>query len=212
MEKFIFDIDGTLLAKDYRYEEEYFRSVLNFHDAELLLSNIGDLVSEYEHSYFKYDVEELSKFLSKKLEIPISPLIVRNWIEAGKSCDNTIIPGVIETLEYLKAKNKKLVALSNWFYDMQVERLKRTNLFDYFDEVYCADNVALKPDILCFNVACGDIDFSKCVMIGDSLEEDIFIPKQLGMDTVYFNPKGDYENKDEKIKVIKNMIKIKEMY
>ena len=212
MEKFIFDLDGTLLKKDYRYEEDYFKSVLSPKDAEKLLANIGDLIALYEAENYKYDILLLSAFFTEKLGFIITPEVISNWVEAGKSCDNTIIPGVVEVLEYLKAKDKKMVVLSNWFRDMQVERLRKTKLFDYFDEIYCADDICLKPNIEAYKKACGETNFSSCVIIGDSLNEDVLVPRSLGIETVYFCPKGDYDSKDDNVKVIKNMIKIKEMY
>ena len=41
-------------------------------------------------------------------------------------------------------KDKKLVILSNWFTITQIERLRKNNLLQYFDEVYGGD-YTIKP-------------------------------------------------------------------
>ena len=212
MEKFIFDVDGTILEKDYQYESDYFKSVLGDSDATKLLSVLPKLLSKYERGYFKYDVFDLSEYLREKTGLYITPKILNGWIEAGKDCNNKVFPGVRETLEYLKHNGKQVVALSNWFKDMQVARLNKMQLLEYFDEVYGADQVALKPNYECYEAACGEVPFSQCVMIGDSLNEDVLVPLKFGMDAVYFHPKDDDIETDAKVKVIKSIIDIKEMY
>lgn len=211
MEKFIFDLDGTLLQKNWSYEEKYFRSVLSNDDAEILLSRMSRLLSEYESSYLRYDVNLLSNYLSEKTGIDINCDIVRNWMRAGMDYYDTI-PGAKEILEYLKEKNKKIVALSNWFTEMNVERLKKAGLFDYFDAIYCSDEVDMKPNPEGYIVACGDTRFQDAVMIGDSLENDVLTPLELGINAVYFCPDERKEVGQSKVKVIRKLKEIKEMY
>lgn len=212
MEKFIFDIDGTLLVKDYRYEEEFFKSILGEEDANKFLGILSSLIAKYEKAFSKYDISIFSNFLSENSGINITDDIVREWLAAGSKCDCLLYPGVFEVLEYLKQKNIKIVALTNWFSDMQIGRLKNKQIFDYFDEIYCGDNSAFKPRVEAYKAACGDTDFSKCVMIGDSLEKDILIPLELGMDVVYFCPRDNIKCDEAKVKVIKKLESIKEMY
>lgn len=211
MEKFIFDLDGTLLQKNWSYEEEYFRSVLNNDDAERLLSRMSTLLSEYESSYLRYDVNLLSAYLSKKTGIDISLDVIRNWMRAGMDYYDTI-PGAKEILEYLKAKDKKIVALSNWFTEMNVGRLKRAGLFDYFDAVYCSDVVDMKPNPGGYITACGDTNFQDVVMIGDSLPNDVLTPLELGINAIYFCPDEAKDAGHSKVKVIRKLKEIKEMY
>lgn len=211
MKKVIFDLDGTLLQKNWSYEQEYFRSILNPDDAEKILSSMATLLTEYEKNYFRYDINLLSAYLSEKTEIDISPNVVKKWIEAGCDYYDTV-PGALEVLQYLRQKNKKIVALSNWFTDMNVERLKKAGLYDYFDEVYCSDRVDMKPNYGGYAIACGDVAFHDIVMIGDSLQVDVLTPLELGMDAVYFCPDETKEVENNKVKVIRNLKEIKEMY
>lgn len=211
MKKFIFDLDGTLLQKNWSYEQEYFKSILNNDDAEKLLSRMSSLLAEYEKNYLRYDINLLSCYLSDNTGVNISPEIVKRWIEAG--CDYyATIPGALETLKYLKQKNKSIVALSNWFTDMNVARLKKAGLFEYFDEVYCSDIVDMKPNYSGYIAACGDVALRDVVMIGDSLQNDVLTPLELGMDAIYFCPDETIEVEDKKVKVIRNLKELKEMY
>ena len=48
-------------------------------------------------------------------------------------------------------------------------------------------------------------------MVGDSLDFDVYGPGRIGMDAIFYNPKGkDYDK--AKVKSIGSMKKIKEMF
>lgn len=210
MEKFIFDIDGTLLKTNWQYEEDYFNSVLSFDDANKFIPRISSLLASYERSFLRYDVDILSHYLTLSTGVNITPEIVRGWIEAGKDYYE-VIPGAYDTLEYLKSKDKKIVALSNWFSSMNATRLKNALLDGYFDQVFCSDLVDMKPNPSSYITACGDTSFNDTVMIGDSLELDVMAPLKLGINAIYFCP-DEKKNVDNKIKVIRKLQDIKEMY
>lgn len=211
MKKFIFDIDGTLLKTNWQYEEIYFNSVLTSADAESFIPNISVFLANYEKRFPRYDVEMLSQYLTDSSGVNITPDIVRGWMEAGKEYYD-VIPEARELLEYLKEKGKKIVALSNWFTDMNKARLRNAGLLDYFDYVYCSDEVNMKPHYSCYMRACGDTPLNDAVMIGDSLQLDVIVPLELGMDAIYFCPDDKKQMDNPKIKVIRRLSEIKEMY
>ena len=74
-----------------------------------------------------------------------TPDVIRGWMEAGKDYYD-VMPGAKKVLEYLKSKDKKIVALSNWFTEMNKTRLENAGLIKYFDRVYCSDEVDMKPN------------------------------------------------------------------
>ena len=49
----------------------------------------------------------------------------------------------------------------------------------------------------------------QCVMIGDTLEVDILGAKNMGMDTIYFNPAKPHDNKVVPTYVIENLAVLK---
>lgn len=211
MEKFIFDIDGTLLKTNWEYEEIYFKSVLSKEDAEVFIPNISMFLADYEKSFLRYDIGVLSQYLTDVSGVKITPDVIRGWMDAGKDYYD-VMPGAKKVLEYLKSKDKKIVALSNWFTEMNKTRLENAGLIKYFDRVYCSDEVDMKPNFSSYITACGDTPLTETVMIGDSLQLDVIRPLELGIDALWFCP-NEKKNVDKpKVKVIKRLNEIKEMY
>ena len=208
--RFIFDIDGTLLVPDWNYETEYFSSVFDKSDFDTLYPQIPKLLEEYEKSFPRYDVDELSRFLTMKSGVLITPDIVKGWNKALGETDPVIIDGVVETLDYLKSKDKSLVVLTNWFLEPQISRLKSSELLSYFDFVYGGE-LGIKPSPEVYKNACGEFDIDSSVMVGDSLDFDVYGPQSVGMDSIFYNPKDKNYDK-AKVKSIGSMRKIKEMF
>ena len=208
--RFIFDIDGTLLIPDWNYEKLYFDSVLEKFEFEIFYPQIPKLLEEYEKNFPRYDVVELSRFLTMKSGVLITPEIIIGWNKALGETKPEIIDGVVESLEYLKSKDKSLVALTNWFLEPQIERLKSSGIDSYFDNVYGGE-IGIKPSREAYMNAMGEFNIDSSIMIGDSLDFDVYGSGRIGMDAIFYNPKGkDYDK--AKVKSIGSMKKIKEMF
>lgn len=208
--RFIFDIDGTLLVPDWNYEKLYFSSALDKSDFQVFYPQIPKLLKEYEKKFPRYDVIELSRFLTMKSGVLITPEIIIGWNKALGETSPVIIDGVIESLDYLKNKGNSLVVLTNWFLEPQISRLKSSGLNSYFDFVYGGE-LGIKPSPEIYKIACGEFDIDSSIMIGDSLDFDVYGPGRIGMDAIFYNPK-DKEYDKEKVKSIRSMKKIKEMF
>ena len=208
--RFIFDIDGTLLVPDWNYEKLYFSSALDKSDFQVFYPQIPKLLKEYEEKFPRYDVIELSRFLTMKSGVLITPEIIIGWNKALGETSPVIIDGVIESLDYLKNKGNSLVVLTNWFLEPQISRLKSSGLNSYFDFVYGGE-LGIKPSPEIYKIACGEFDIDSSIMIGDSLDFDVYGPGRIGMDAIFYNPK-DKEYDKEKVKSIRSMKKIKEMF
>lgn len=209
--RFIFDLDGTLLVGDFSKEIEYFKSVLSTEDYEKFIKVYFDLLMKYESKFEKYEVHKLSEFLKEESKANITDEIIEGWIDINSNMDDVINDGVIETLEYLKSKDKSLAVLTNWFYKTQKARLKNSGLLKYFDEIYAGDSI-LKPNRESYISACGPYSFEECVMIGDNLQKDVYEPSMMGIDTLYYNPNNNYFQNTNKVLSIKNMREIRERY
>ena len=208
--RFIFDIDGTLLVPDWNYETEYFSSVLSSSDFDKFLPQIAGLLESYEKKFPRYNVSDLSQFLTSESGVMITPVIINGWNKALGDTNPEIIDGVVDTLEYLKSKDNSLVVLTNWFLEPQIERLKSSGLDSYFDFVYGGE-LGIRPSPEIYKIACGEFDIDSSIMIGDSLDFDVYGPGRIGMDAIFYNPKGkDYDK--AKVKSIGSMKKIKEMF
>lgn len=209
--RFIFDLDGTLLKSDYSYEHDYFESVLGKQDAQLFVPNISQMVSEYEKKFPRYDFDTFSRFLTKESGVVITNEMVKGWCEALVEANICVIDDVYEILDYLKRQGKSMVVLTNWFTDVQRERLERCLLSGYFDQVY-GGSTYMKPFRESYYNACGDYSKDECVMIGDDLENDVLGPMKFGIDAIYYNPKGKTNFDRGKVKSIGRIKEIKEMY
>ena len=98
-------------------------------------------------------------------------------------------------------KDKKLVILSNWFTCTQIERLRKNNLLQYFDEVYGGD-YTIKPHKEAFLRAFGNTSKEKCVMIGDNYLKDFCGALNVGSNALHFNPNGEVIKEKQMIKRI----------
>lgn len=103
-----------------------------------------------------------------------------------------LFPDAHETLQYLQSKYK-LHLISNGFRESQEVKIKGTNLGDYFQHIIISEEIGVnKPDKAIFEHALnitGAIK-SESLMIGDSLEADVYGALNFGMDAIYFNPNG----------------------
>ena len=206
--KYIFDLDGTLINGDYSKEKEYFKSILTTSDSEKFIPQISKLLEQYESKHKRYDINLLAEFLSHKSHVKITPNMIEGWIEINQDMDGTVIDGVVEVLEELKMRDKELVVLTNWFSKTQIERLKNSKLDIYFDEVYGGE-LFLKPNKNAYINACGYTPIELSIMIGDTYEKDYLGPKRIGLDSILYDPECKVsESKD----VVKNLRKIKDIY
>src|SRR5574343_168695 len=112
-----------------------------------------------------------------------------------KTCPTktNLFEGTHEVLSILKEKYK-LHIITNGFLESQEMKMGRTNIRQYFDEIFVSEVIGLyKPDIALFQHALGvaNTTAQESLMIGDSLEADILGAKNAGIYQVYFNPNND---------------------
>ena len=195
MKKYIFDIDGTILEEDYSKEVEFFKEILSKEEAERFIPKIGKYIQGYEDEYSKYSVNGLSNYLTKVSGINITPEIIYDWREVVSNYDSKVVYGAEDFLYYIWGhKNAYIVGLSNWFGDDQIRRLEKAGLLKYFDNIYGGD-FYIKPSMGSYNNAAGKSNNSDCIVIGDSLENDVYGPYRAGMDAYYFDRGKEKFNK-----------------
>ena len=207
MKKFIWDLDETLLSGDFSYENIYFKEKLQGQDIECFLQNKHDYLMEYERTFFKYDVKLLSDFLSLKSGIVIDETVIRGWNEHNKTIPDTIHMGAEEVLSYLQSKGYQNILYTNWFKDVQEERLRRANLLEYFSEIYGGE-LAIKPNADGYKKIIKDVNPTEVVMIGDNIINDVLVPRSIGITSYHYDPLDKNNDKNK----IKTLGKIKEMY
>lgn len=101
-----------------------------------------------------------------------------------------LFPYTIEILQYLNDKGYKLHLVTNGFEAIQHNKLRSTNLRDYFVEVITSEaSNSLKPhkEIFDFALAKALANKEESIMIGDNLDADIQGAANAGLDTVFVN-------------------------
>ena len=130
---------------DFDLESEFMRSLFSSkEEADKVIPYKVDIIGEYESIFSRYDKDTFREYFTRRTGVKISSEFIDEWLRFGSCLNDKVIEGVFETLEYLKMKDKKLVILSNWFTITQIERLRKNNLLQYFDEVYGGD-YTIKP-------------------------------------------------------------------
>lgn len=101
-----------------------------------------------------------------------------------------LIDGTVELLEYL-LPNYELHIISNGWQDIQVNKMKSSEIHHYFGEIITNELAGTrKPDrrIFDYAVEVTNANLTESLMIGDNYEADILGAISANMDTVFYNP------------------------
>jgi putative hydrolase of the HAD superfamily len=101
-----------------------------------------------------------------------------------------LFPNAHATLQYLSEKYP-LYLISNGFKESQDIKMRNTDIGKYFQGVIISEVVGFnKPDQAIYQHAIEVAGATKhqSIMIGDSLEADVYGALNFGMDAIYFNP------------------------
>lgn len=124
-----------------------------------------------------------------------------------------MVDEIEDLLLYLSDKYKIFTA-SNGIYEMQENRLKKSNLDKYFDNIFVSDKIGFeKPDKKFFQKIMDLTKFSNddLIMIGDSIKSDIIGAKNSKIKSIYFN-KEDKKISDKNFTYqVKNLSEIKKI-
>ena len=201
--RYIFDLDGTLIRGHYSSINEYFRHKYG-EDAEPFLTHMSEILGRYEKRYSRYTTGGLSRILTEYTGLDMTPEVIQDWDALVGEMTNTVEPGAIETLEYLKSQGKQIVASTNWFGDSQRKRLKQCGLYPYFDVVYSGDIITKPHKEAYWTAAAGCLD-KEVVFIGDNIDNDYIGPKACGLSAVLYDPKEIHHRSIVKIKELKQL-------
>lgn len=194
---------------DFKYKEEY-QDIFRPLDRNLWDSVVcGNSpvpkkdIPEYRFQKFfeliniQYDDYEKSNILFKEG--------LSNFIATFKEAD--------EICNYLYERGYKLYIVTNGLVSLQKPRIINSKIAKYISDIIVSEEVrAFKPDPTIFNILLDRIGLSanNVVMIGDSLEKDIYGAKNANIKGIWYNNKNkvnelgiipDYE--------IKNLLDIK---
>ena len=205
--RYIFDLDGTLLTGDFSATDDYFKNIFGPQAYELS-ANMGKYLGRYERLFERYEIDTLSKYLSMKTDLPISPRIIREWINEMDKVLDFKEQEVEQVLDTLKSNDKSIAVLTNWFGTTQIARLEKSGLIDYFDDIYTGDQV-LKPHKQAYHKAAKGYNPKEVIFIGDNVDFDYIGPKTCGYDAVLYDKNNIQHETIKKVKRMKDVLKIK---
>jgi len=200
-----FDLDHTIWDFDKNAEETLHElyEIYRLHEIgvpaatifiETYTRNNHQLWAEYHTGKITKTELRESRFKRTFIELGVHPDILPVAFEDDyvKLCPTktNLFPHAHETLEYLQSKYK-LHLISNGFKEASTLKIGNTNIGRYFDQVIISEVVGInKPDKAIFEHALSVANAKKheSIMIGDSLEADVYGALNFGMDAIYFNP------------------------
>ncbi|AOW18742.1 noncanonical pyrimidine nucleotidase, YjjG family [Polaribacter vadi] len=111
---------------------------------------------------------------------------------------NHLFEGTFEILDYLKDKYQ-LHIITNGFEEVQYKKMKSSKLLPYFDAIITSESVGVKkpnPKVFHHALKVANANQENSIMIGDSLEADIFGAINIGMPAIYCNFNNDVKTSD----------------
>jgi len=202
-----FDLDHTIWDFDKNAEETlhelygiYALKDLGLHSLDLFIEtytrNNHQLWAEYHLGKITKTALREARFKKTFLDLGLEPEVIPLGFEDDyvKLCPTktNLFPDAHETLQYLQSKYT-LHLISNGFSESQDVKISRTNIGGYFQHVIISEVVGVnKPDKAIFEHALNlaGATKSESLMIGDSLEADVYGALNFGIDAIYFNPAG----------------------
>ena len=200
-----FDLDHTIWDFD-RNAEEALHKLFVQHELEALgLASAAEFIATYtrnnhalwaDYHLGKIDKETLrqTRFSKTFTDLGLQPNAVPATFEDAyvKLCPTktNLFPHAHETLSYLQQKYT-LHLISNGFRESQDIKLRGSGLLPYFQHIIISEEVGFnKPHQGIFEHALNLAGATKeeSIMIGDSLEADIYGALNFGIDAIFFNP------------------------
>jgi putative hydrolase of the HAD superfamily len=200
-----FDLDHTIWDFDKNAEEAlhelysiYDLRKLGLHSAdqfiEIYTRNNHRLWAEYHVGKITKDQLREARFKQTFLDMGMHPNIIPEGFEDHyvRLCPTktNLFPDAHETLQYLSSKYA-LHLISNGFQESTELKIAGTDIGRYFQNVIISEVVGVnKPDKAIFEhaLSLAGAAKSESLMIGDSLEADIYGALNFGMDAIFFNP------------------------
>lgn len=200
-----FDLDHTIWDFDRNAEETLIELFHTYKLNELGLKSCADFITTYTENNHKlwadYHLGKITKeflraerFSKTFIQLGIHPNVVPHQFEDDyvniSPTKTNLFEGTKNVLAYLQQKYT-LHIISNGFKETTLTKMDLSGLNPYFTNVIISEDVGVnKPNPIIFQYALDKAKASKeeSIMIGDSLEADIYGALGFGMEAIFFNP------------------------
>lgn len=217
-----FDLDHTL----WDFEEnskKSFQFIFKKNNIQLSVDEFLKVYSPINFDYWKlFREEKITKTalrfgrlfdvfekLNYKISKELINILADDYLESLSNY-NQLFDGTISLLDYLKPKYQ-LHIITNGFEKTQLAKIKNSKLLPYFEQIISSESINVKkpnPKIFFHALKKAKANTYDSIMIGDSLEADIYGANNVGMRTIYFNENDNIALKNQV--VVKNLTMIKQ--
>jgi putative hydrolase of the HAD superfamily len=155
---------------------------------------------------FKNTLEELNVFDDSINEFFASHFVIRTPLKKN------LIEGAIELMEVVKNRYT-LSIITNGFKEVQYIKMEESGLRKYFEHIFISEEVGHNkpsPDIFKYAMdKSGAAEPENCLMIGDSLEADIYGSTSVGMKAIYLSPESTIDSNEKNYLTVSSLNQIK---
>lgn len=200
-----FDLDHTIWDFDRNAQETLMELYESYKLNELGLSSAEDFIATYtvnnHQLWAQYHLGKITKqdlreerFRKTFLDLGLQPELIPakfedDYVAMGPTKTN-LFESAEKVLTYLQNKYH-LHIISNGFKEAVLTKMQVSNLNPYFKNVVISEDVGVnKPDKAIFEYALNLARAQKqeSIMIGDSLEADVYGAQNFGIKAIFFNP------------------------
>jgi putative hydrolase of the HAD superfamily len=206
MKKHIFfDLDHTIWDFDRNAEETLMELYQHYKLDELGLSSAEEFILNYtlnNHALWAdYHLGKITKELLRAerfkrtfVQMGIVPERVpmqfeEDYVRLSPTKTN-LFEGSLKVLEYLQQRYQ-LHIITNGFKETTITKMNLSGLDPYFQNVIISEDVGINkphPQVFQYAIDKANARLEESIMIGDSLEADIYGAQNFGMDAIFFNP------------------------
>lgn len=154
---------------------------------------------------------ERSNMMSEYFELDIKKGLFNDLFVEFLFDEIDLVIGIEDLLIYL-SKKYQIFAASNGVFDMQVNRIKKSNLSKYFKGIFVSDIIGYeKTDERFFKKIMDITKYSndELIMVGDSIKSDIIGAKNSKIKSIYFNKENKKISDKNFTYQVKNLSEIK---
>ena len=181
---------GEQIAEDIGIPNEDFQRIGSASEEDRTIGKrtLETVLTEILEENHIYSKEKLNYIVSKRIAIK-------------QECFDDLDINIIPMLEELKRKNIKIALISNCFSE-EVEVIRQSVLYPYFDKAYLSFEIGRKkPDLEIFRQCCLDLSVAaeECLYVGDGGSEELEAASEVGMKAVqagwYLEHSGQLDKK-----------------
>ena len=196
MKYILFDLDGTLMDFNKGEANAFIDTMMHFKaytPSREEISHFSYLNERLFHQFAKGEMtriefqEKRFKEIMEYLDMDGDISLFNKYYVESLKYQADLFDGVVDVLEELSKKYRLFIA-SNGMNQVQIKRLKKAGIYDYFERIYISEIIGYnKPDKEFFEYIIKDIKDDnrwEYIMIGDRYDTDIMGAKKVGIDGI----------------------------